>query len=159
MHRAGAWSSTSSSAAAIPTHRTRCRACGIPAARSRTGRPMAAKVRIAFVGAGRMGQLAHIRSYACLQDECELVALAEPRPRTAELVAVRYGIGRVYRDHRELLESEELDGIVAAQPYLHHATLLPELYPRVRHLFTEKPLALGAEEADRLARLPAEHPW
>jgi predicted dehydrogenase len=117
---------------------------------------MAAKVRIGFVGAGFMGQLAHIRSYALLDERCELVALAEPRERTAELVAARYGIGRVYRDHRELLESEELDGIVAVQRYVHHATLLPELYPRVRHLFTEKPLALGADEGDRLARLAAE---
>jgi len=104
-----------------------------------------------------MGQLAHIRSYARLDEGCELVALAEPRRRTAELVAARYGIGRVYRDHRELLESEELDGIVAVQRYVHHATLLPELYPRVRHLFTEKPLALGADEGDRLARLAAEN--
>src|ERR671935_1163679 len=118
---------------------------------------MGEKVRIGFIGAGFMGQLAHIRSYALLGEECELVALAEPRRRTAELVAARYGIGRVYRDHRELLESERLDGVVAVQRYTHHATLLPELYPRVRHLFTEKPLALGAEEADRLARLAAEH--
>src|SRR5512132_3117044 len=117
---------------------------------------MAAKVRIGFVGAGFMGQLAHIRSYARLDEGCELVALAEPRQRTAELVAARYGIGRVYRDHRELLESEELDGIVAVQPYVHHATLLPELYPHVRHLFTEKPLALSAATADRLARLAGE---
>ena len=117
---------------------------------------MAAKVRIGFVGAGFMGQLAHIRSYARLDEDCQLVALAEPRERTAELVAARYGIGRVYRDHRELLDSEELDGIVAVQRYVHHATLLPELYPRVRHLFTEKPLALGAEEGDRLARLAAD---
>ena len=114
------------------------------------------KVRIGFVGAGFMGQLAHIRSYALLKDECELVALAEPRQGTAELVAARYGIGRVYRDHRELLESEELDGIVAAQRYTHHAALLPELYPRVPHLFTEKPLALGAATGDRLARLAGE---
>jgi predicted dehydrogenase len=117
---------------------------------------MAAKVRIAFVGAGRMGQLAHIRSYALLRDECELVALAEPRPRTAELVASRFGIDRVYRDHRELLDSVQVDGVVAAQPFLHHAVLLPELYPRVRHLFTEKPLALGAAEGERLARLARE---
>src|SRR5213596_2117987 len=102
---------------------------------------MAAKVRIGFVGAGFMGQLAHIRSYALLRDECELVALAEPRRRTAELVAERYGIGR---DHRELLDSEQLDGIVASQPYAYHAALLPDLYPRVPHLFTEKPLAVGA---------------
>jgi predicted dehydrogenase len=103
-----------------------------------------------------MGQLAHIRSYALLKDECELVALAEPRRRTAELVAARYGIGRIYDDHRELLESEQLDGIVAAQPYRHHAELLPQLYPRVSYLFTEKPLALGAEQADRLANLASE---
>jgi predicted dehydrogenase len=117
---------------------------------------MAAKVRIGFVGAGFMGQLAHIRSYALLGEACELVALAEPRQRTAELVAARYGVGRVYRDHRELLESEQLDGIVAAQPFRHHAALLPELYPRVRHLFTEKPLALSAATGDRLARLAGE---
>jgi predicted dehydrogenase len=117
---------------------------------------MAAKVRIGFVGAGFMGQLAHIRSYALLREECELVALAEPRQRTAELVAARYGIGRVYRDHRELLESEKLDGIVAAQKFTHHAALLPELYPRVPHLFTEKPLALGAAVGGRLAHLANE---
>lgn len=103
-----------------------------------------------------MGQLAHIRSYALLDEGCELVALAEPRQRTAERVAARYGIGRVYRGHRELLESEELDGIVAVQRYVHHAALLPELYPRVPHLFTEKPLALGAGEGDRLAALARE---
>jgi predicted dehydrogenase len=117
---------------------------------------VAAKVQIGFVGAGFMGQLAHIRSYASLREECDLVALAEPRQRTAELVAARYGIGRVYRDHRELLESEQLDGIVAAQPFRHHAALLPELYPHVRHLFTEKPLAFSAETGDRLARLAGE---
>jgi predicted dehydrogenase len=112
-----------------------------------------AKLRIGFIGAGFMGQVAHIRSYALLRDECELVALAEPRPRTAELVATRYGIGRVYRDHRELLETEQLDGIVAAQRYAHHAALLPQLYPHVPHLFTEKPLALAAATGERLVRL------
>jgi predicted dehydrogenase len=117
---------------------------------------VAAKVRIGFVGAGFMGQLAHIRSYALFPDECELVALAEPRQRTAELVAARYGIGRVYRDHRELLESEHLDGIVAPQKYTHHAALLPELYPHVAHLFTEKPLALGASTGDRLVSLASD---
>jgi predicted dehydrogenase len=117
---------------------------------------VAEKVRIAFVGAGFMGQLAHIRSYALLREECELVALAEPRQRTAQLVAERYGIAHVYRDHRELVESEQLDGIVAPQRYTHHAALLPELYPHVRHLFTEKPLALSAETGDRLAALARE---
>jgi predicted dehydrogenase len=118
---------------------------------------VAAKIRIGFIGAGFMGQVAHIRSYALLHEECELVALAEPRPRTAELVAARYGIDRVYRDHLELLDSEHLDGIVAAQRFTHHASLLPGLYPYVRHLFTEKPLALGSAQGDRLAELAREN--
>jgi predicted dehydrogenase len=117
---------------------------------------VSAKVRIGFVGAGFMGQLAHIRSYALLREECELVALAEPRQQTAQLVAARYGIGAVYRDHRELLESEKLDGIVAIQHFTHHASLLPELYSGVAHLFTEKPIALGPATGDRLARLAQE---
>jgi predicted dehydrogenase len=117
---------------------------------------VAAKVRIGFVGAGFMGQLAHIRSHASLDEECELVALAEPRRQTAELVAARYGIGRVYREHRQLLEHEQLDGIVASQPYTYHAALLPELYPHVPHLFTEKPLAVSPSAGDRLTGLARE---
>jgi predicted dehydrogenase len=117
---------------------------------------VAAKLRIGFVGAGFMGQVAHIRSYAQLHEDCELVALAEPRQQTAELVAARYGIGRVYRDHRELLDSEQLDGIVATQHFTHHAALLPDLYPSVAHLFTEKPLALSPSTGDRLASLARE---
>jgi predicted dehydrogenase len=117
---------------------------------------LAGKLRIGFVGAGFMGQLAHIRSYALLRDDCELVALAEPRRRTAELVAARYGIGRIFRDHHELLASEKLDGIVAPQRYSQHPLLLPELYAGVPHLFTEKPLAGTSDEGDRLAALARE---
>jgi predicted dehydrogenase len=117
---------------------------------------MPRKVRIGFIGAGFMGQLAHIRSYALLRDQCELVGLAEPRQQTAARVAARYGIERVYRDHDELLDSEQLDGLIAVQRFTHHAALLPELYPRVPCLFTEKPLALGAAQGDRLIKLARE---
>src|SRR4029453_4833823 len=76
--------------------------------------------------------------------------------RTAELVAARYGIGRVYRDHRELLESEQLDGIGAAPPSRHHPPPPPGLSPRGRHPFPEKPLAFSAATGARLARLAGE---
>ncbi len=113
------------------------------------------KVRIGFVGVGAMGQMAHLRNYADLPD-CEVVAIAELRPETAELVARRYGIAKVYRDHRAMLEAEELDGVVASQPYAHHAALLPEIYPHVRHVFTEKPLAVSVEAGERLVAAAAE---
>jgi len=111
-------------------------------------------VRIGFVGAGTMGQMAHLRNYA-VRDDCVVTALAEPRERTAQAVAQRYGIERVYPDHRRMLEAEELDGVVAVQPFEHHAALLPELYARVPRVFTEKPLALSVEAGEALVRQAA----
>ncbi len=113
------------------------------------------KVRIAFVGVGSMGQMAHLRNYVSL-DECEVVALAEVREKTGALVAQRYGIPRVYRDHNELLAAEKVDGVVASQPFDLHATLLPELYPRLKHVFTEKPLAVTVEAGAALAATAAQ---
>ena len=69
------------------------------------------KVRLGFVGAGYMGQLAHIANYATIGD-CELVALAEGRAETAKAVAEKYGIQEVYVDHHSLLEKAEIDAVV-----------------------------------------------
>ena len=113
------------------------------------------KVRLGFVGVGSMGQMAHLRNYADIAD-CEVVAIAELREETGKLVARRYGVPKVYRDHEEMLEAEELDGIVASQPYSRHAVLLPALYEGVRHVFTEKPLAVSVEAGERLAAAAAE---
>ena len=61
------------------------------------------KLRIGFVGVGFMGQKAHLANYAVL-DDCEVVAIAEPRRQLAEKVARRYGVEKVYKNHLELLE-------------------------------------------------------
>lgn len=113
------------------------------------------KIRIGFVGVGGMGQRAHLRNYLTLED-CEVVALAEIREQTGQLVGDRMGIPKVYRDHQEMLAAEELDGIVASQPFDAHATLLPEVYGKVKHVFTEKPLAVSIKAGEELAGLAAE---
>ncbi len=107
-------------------------------------------IRLGFVGAGFMGQLAHLRSYTTLPD-CQVVALAEGRPELAQRVAARYGIERIYRDHRAMLEAERLDGVVAPVPFAQHASLLPDLYEGCGHIFTEKPVAVGPDTGQRLA--------
>lgn len=111
---------------------------------------MSSKTRIGFVGVGSMGQMAHLQNYVTL-DDCEVVAIAEVREKTAELVAQRYGVPKVYKDHREMLRNEKLDGIVASQQFQHHAILFPELYKNVKFLLSEKPLAVSPQAGDSLA--------
>jgi predicted dehydrogenase len=105
-------------------------------------------LRIGFVGVGKMGQCAHLRNYAALPD-CEVVALAELRPELGKKVAARYGVPRVYNDHKKMLAEEELDGIVASHHFRRHGLLLPELLEAGLPLFTEKPLA-GSVEAGQV---------
>ena len=117
------------------------------------------QVRIGFVGVGNMGQAAHLRNYATLPN-CTVVAIAELRPRLGQEVARRYGIPRVYPDAEAMLASEELDGIVASQPFTRHGQILPSLYQTGVPVFSEKPLAASVEVGERLvAALQASGSW
>ena len=110
---------------------------------------MADKVRIGFVGVGNMGQCAHLKNYAQLP-ECEVVAIAEIRPRLARAVAQRYNVPRVYPTGEDMLAHETLDGIVAAQPFDRHGQIIAPLYRAGLPILTEKPLASSPQVAERM---------
>lgn len=118
------------------------------------------RIRIGFIGAGTMGQCAHLQQYATLP-ECEVLALAEPRPVLARAVAQRYGIPRVYASHLEILQDTDIEALVVAQPFQRHGKFIPELYLSNLPIFTEKPLAAwpiaGHHMLDKLARTTAKH--
>jgi len=118
---------------------------------------MSDKVRIGFVGVGGMGQMAHLRNYVTVP-ECEVVAIAELRPKLREAVARKYGVARTYASAEEMLSSEKLDGIVASQPFTHHGSIIPPLYRAGVPIFTEKPLAASVGVAEKILAALAESP-
>ena len=99
------------------------------------------RIRIGFIGVGSMGQGAHLRNYASLPEECEVVALAELRPEAGSRVAARYGVPKLYRSHEELLANEKVDALVASQPFTRHGILIPELARAGVPILSEKPIA------------------
>ena len=105
------------------------------------------KVRIGFVGVGTMGQCAHLKNYVYLNDECEVVAIAELRSNTAQAVATKYGVSKVYTDALEMLKNEKLDGIVAVQPFTRHGIILNSILQAGIPVLIEKPLAGSTEVA------------
>jgi predicted dehydrogenase len=112
-------------------------------------------LRIGFCGVGTMGQCAHLKNYAVL-DDCEVVAIAEPRQETGKLVAARYSVPSVYTDFRDMLANEQLDGIVASQPFERHGLLVPELLASGAFVFTEKPIAGTVASGEKIAAADAE---
>ncbi len=112
-------------------------------------------VRMGFVGAGFMGQLAHIGNYAAL-DGCELVALAEPRPELARLVAERHGIARVYADHRELAADPDVEAVAAILPQQLVTPVVRDLLAAGKHVITEKPMGVRSEDCREVAQMAAD---
>ncbi|MFD0717010.1 Gfo/Idh/MocA family protein [Paenibacillus sp. GCM10027626] len=115
------------------------------------------KIKIGFVGVGGMGQMAHLSNYAVLREECEVVALAEVRPKLAQTVANRYGVPQVFANHEDLLNGAQVDAIVAPQPYRAHYAIIPDILRAGIPVFTEKPLSLTVEKGEQLVRLAEEH--
>ncbi|MGC9320258.1 MAG: Gfo/Idh/MocA family protein, partial [Armatimonadota bacterium] len=112
-------------------------------------------VRMGFVGAGYMGQVAHIANYARLE-RAEMLALAEPREALRRRVAERYHIQRTYPDHRELAADPDVEAVAAIM----HESLVPpvvrDLLEAGKHVITEKPMGVASDECAELAALAEE---
>lgn len=113
---------------------------------------MANKVRLGFVGAGYMGQRAHLDNYVTFPD-CEVVALAEGRKKTAAMVAQKYNIPKVYDDHRSMLASEKLDAVVAIMGYRWHHAMVADILKAGTHVLTEKPMCVNVASGRELCDL------
>jgi predicted dehydrogenase len=112
------------------------------------------KIRLGFVGVGAMGQAAHLRNYIT-EPDCEVVAIAELRPKLRAAVAQRYGIAHAYSDHRTMLAEQKLDGIVASQPFGIHGQIVPDLLAAGVPVLTEKPIGRSREVAEKLVAASA----
>lgn len=109
-------------------------------------------VRIGFVGGGYMGQLAHIENYWKLPG-VELVAIAEGKPKSAELVAKTYGIKEVYGHHSEMLKKANLDAVVAILPFALNAEVVEDSLNAGKHVITEKPQVNRSDRGHELIAL------
>ncbi|MFQ6096946.1 MAG: Gfo/Idh/MocA family protein, partial [Armatimonadota bacterium] len=106
-------------------------------------------MRVGFVGAGFMGQVAHIRNYVGLSG-CEIVALAERRRLLREQVAGRYDIPRTYESHEQLAADEDVEGVVAVLPHALNDQVACDLLEAGKHVLTEKPMASSLAAASRM---------
>lgn len=113
------------------------------------------KIKLGFVGAGFMGQRAHLRNYAAL-DDCEMVALAEARPLLAKETARAFGIPNVFASHIEMISACKLDAVVAVQHFSHHINTVPDILNAGMGVLTEKPLCISAENGKRLVEMQKE---
>jgi predicted dehydrogenase len=110
---------------------------------------MAKNLRCAVIGVGAIGSdhlnsLLHCRRAAS-------VAIADSNARRAKEAAERYKIQRSYSDYHELLEQPDIDAVTIAVPNYLHAPVAIDALKAGKHVMVEKPMALNAGEAVKIA--------
>jgi predicted dehydrogenase len=89
----------------------------------------------------------------------ELASLAwicDQSPERLEAAAARYPAARATSSFDELLADDTVEAVVVATPVPTHAELARRALAAGKHVFVEKPMALGAEDAEALVALAEE---
>lgn len=106
-------------------------------------------VRVGMIGTGfaRRVQLPGLR----LVPDVRVTAISSGRRANAELVAAEYGIPRVYDDGAELAHASDVDLVIISSTPPSHARFALAALEAGKHVLCEKPMALDAGEAERMA--------
>jgi predicted dehydrogenase len=110
---------------------------------------MTPKLNIGMIGAGFIGQLAHLMNYVEI-DRCRVLALAEYRPELRRRVALRYEIPRTYATHHELLQDSDIEAVVVVTPRPYTAPVVLDCIQAGKHVLSEKPMAGNSAQGQKL---------
>jgi myo-inositol 2-dehydrogenase/D-chiro-inositol 1-dehydrogenase len=109
---------------------------------------MTSPLRIALLGAGRIGQV-HARTIVQRVPSARLVAIADPMPDAAANLAARFGVSTVSTDCLSLIKDADIDAVMICTPTDTHAAYIKAAAAAGKHIFCEKPIALDLAETDR----------
>jgi len=110
---------------------------------------MAKAVRVGFVGTGGIATGAHMPALQKIEG-VEFVALCDAYPERAEAASQKFG-GKVYKDHRELLERAEIDALYVCLPPDAHGDVEIIAASKGIHLLVEKPITMTMEHGLQVA--------
>ncbi|MBT2679629.1 Gfo/Idh/MocA family oxidoreductase [Bacillus sp. ISL-35] len=111
-------------------------------------------IKVGIIGLGAIGQrlIKGFQSHA----ETEIAAVCDTMEERANEVAAELGGIPSFMNHKEMLETTELDLVyVAVPPKFHHA-VASDVIQKGIHILCEKPLANSIEEAESLLKQAQE---
>jgi myo-inositol 2-dehydrogenase/D-chiro-inositol 1-dehydrogenase len=108
---------------------------------------MASRVRFGILGGGRMGRL-HGKNLAFRIPGAEVAAVSDPIGNAAGECARECGCDASYMDARQILENQDIDAVLICSYTDQHAVQIIAAAEAGKHIFCEKPIALGLDKID-----------
>ena len=104
------------------------------------------KARLAVIGCGGIGNY-HLGHFMQFTDIIDMVGFCDLVEEKAKDFSQRAGMGEVFTDYREMLDTVKPDMVFVCVPPYCHGQIEYDLIERGIHFFVEKPLALDLELA------------
>ncbi|MBA4494434.1 Gfo/Idh/MocA family protein [Paenactinomyces guangxiensis] len=114
---------------------------------------MTQRLRVGIIGAGGIASDAHIPNYLKCGDKVELIAIADVVKEKALQVAQKFHIPHAFSNYEKMLQEMELDAVSICTPNKFHAPAAVAALEAGCHVLCEKPPAMTASEAERMARI------
>ncbi len=105
-------------------------------------------VRLGIIGCGVIGRR-HVEA-AADSPNIDVVAVADLREEVAREVAGKHGVETVYTEGDALLKDDRIEAVVLAMPACIRTGLGLRAFERGKHVLTEKPVAMNADEVRQL---------
>ena len=109
------------------------------------------KLRIGIMGAGQESLHSHFPNCLKNKELAEIAAVCDVNLENAKKAAQQFQVPAYYESHKEMLEKEELDLVTICVPNRFHEPLTVDALRAGCHVLCEKPPALTAVQAERMA--------
>lgn len=109
---------------------------------------MTGPVGVAIVGCGRISDL-HGLGYQGLET-ARIVAVCDPSLSRARQKAKLWGVQKVYKDYRQVLNDPEVELVELLTPHHLHCSMTVAACRAGKHVSVQKPMALNADEASQM---------
>lgn len=108
------------------------------------------KIKLGMIGCGTHATNILYPSLAYLDIPIERVAVCDLKEDVAKQIASQYGFKAAYKDYKEMLKKEELDGVIVAINAKTHPPVVIDCLENDVDVLVEKPPAVTVDDAKRM---------
>jgi UDP-N-acetylglucosamine 3-dehydrogenase len=119
---------------------------------------MPGKVRIGIIGCGAIARYTHLRGYAQLTDDVEVVALADPFRENLHLLGDMHDVpgNSRYVSYEDLLARDDIDAVSICTPNYLHGPQTVDALQAGKHVLCEKPMTTTVDAATAMVKAAEE---
>lgn len=107
------------------------------------------KFKVGIIGCGKAAQFFHAPAYRLIQEQAEVIAIADPNSENRELVKkILPNSVRVFDSFEEMLRTVDIDMVDVMLPHGLYVHVIPRVARYCRNILVEKPFAKTKQDAE-----------